>query len=80
MVFQVKELSALGFSDTARCGEALRLSGGEVKGALALLQRPLLEPFHQRMWSDQPEPPLNIHHPDKQVKILSEGNRSKPRS
>ncbi|XP_012683447.2 E3 ubiquitin-protein ligase RNF31 isoform X2 [Clupea harengus] len=63
---KVKELSALGFSDTARCGEALRLSGGEVKGALALLQRPLLEPFHQRMWSDQPEPPLNIHHPDKQ--------------
>ncbi|XP_028834240.1 E3 ubiquitin-protein ligase RNF31 isoform X2 [Denticeps clupeoides] len=63
---KVKELSVLGFTDSARCGEALRQGGGEVRGALALLQRPLLEPFHQRMWSDQPEPPIDIHHPDKQ--------------
>ncbi|XP_062375630.1 E3 ubiquitin-protein ligase RNF31 isoform X1 [Sardina pilchardus] len=63
---KVKELAALGFSDAGRCGEALRLSGGEVRGALAVLQRPLLDPFHQRMWSDQPEPPINIHLPDKQ--------------
>lgn len=65
-MLQVKELSVLGFSEAGRCGEALRLSGGEVRGALAVLQRPLLEPFHQRMWSDQPEPPINIHLPDKQ--------------
>ena len=64
---QVKELSALGFSDEAPCHEALMQSGGEVRGALALLQRPLLEPFHKHIWSDKPEPPVDIHHPDKQV-------------
>ncbi|KAK1878582.1 E3 ubiquitin-protein ligase RNF31 [Dissostichus eleginoides] len=63
---KVKELSALGFSDEAPCHEALRQSGGEVRGALALLQRPLLEPFHKHIWSDKPEPPVDIHHPDKQ--------------
>uniref|UniRef100_A0A8C7PC92 RBR-type E3 ubiquitin transferase n=1 Tax=Oncorhynchus mykiss TaxID=8022 RepID=A0A8C7PC92_ONCMY len=46
--------------------EVLRQSEGEVRGALSLLQRPLMEPFHQRMWSDQPEPPIDINHPDKQ--------------
>uniref|UniRef100_UPI003AADA360 E3 ubiquitin-protein ligase RNF31 n=1 Tax=Centroberyx gerrardi TaxID=166262 RepID=UPI003AADA360 len=63
---KVKELCSLGFGDEPRCHEVLRQSGGEVRGALALLQRPLLEPFHQRMWSDKPEPPIDIHHPDKQ--------------
>ncbi|XP_015813053.1 E3 ubiquitin-protein ligase RNF31 isoform X1 [Nothobranchius furzeri] len=63
---KVKELHVLGFSDTAHCHELLRQSGGEVRGALALLQRPLLEPFHKRIWSDKPEPPIDIHHPDKQ--------------
>uniref|UniRef100_A0A4W6DXU5 Ring finger protein 31 n=1 Tax=Lates calcarifer TaxID=8187 RepID=A0A4W6DXU5_LATCA len=63
---KVKELCALGFSDEARCHDVLRQSGGEVRGALALLQRPLLEPFHNRIWSDKPEPPVDIHHPDKQ--------------
>ncbi|XP_031730766.1 E3 ubiquitin-protein ligase RNF31-like isoform X4 [Anarrhichthys ocellatus] len=63
---KVKELCALGFSDEARCHEVLRQSGGEVRGALALLQRPLLEPFHKHIWSDKPEPPVDIHHPDKQ--------------
>lgn len=66
--YQVKELCALGFSDESRCHEVLRQSGGEVRGALALLQRPLLEPFHKRIWSEKPEPPVDIHHPDKQVK------------
>lgn len=82
MVSQVKELSVLGFSEAGRCGEALRLSGGEVRGALAVLQRPLLEPFHQRMWSDQPEPPINIHLPDKQVGFTLQENAdgSEPRS
>lgn len=64
---QMKELCALGFRDVSQCEEALRLSGGEVKGALSLLQRPLLEPFHQRIWTDQPEPPIDPKHPDKQV-------------
>lgn len=63
----MKELRALGFRDVSQCEEALRLSGGEVKGALSLLQRPLLEPFHQRIWTDQPEPPIDPKHPDKQV-------------
>lgn len=70
---QVKELCALGFSDEARCHEVLRQSGGEVRGALALLQRPLLEPFHKHIWSDKPEPPVDIHHPDKQVQPYSSG-------
>ncbi|KAM6908817.1 E3 ubiquitin-protein ligase RNF31-like isoform 1-T1 [Lycodopsis pacificus] len=63
---KMKELHSLGFRDALRCEEALRLSGGEVKGALSLLQRPLLEPFHQRIWTDQPEPPIDPKHPDKQ--------------
>ncbi|XP_056289401.1 E3 ubiquitin-protein ligase RNF31-like isoform X2 [Pseudoliparis swirei] len=63
---KMKELRSLGFREAPRCEEALRLSGGEVKGALSLLQRPLLEPFHQRIWADQPEPPIDPKHPDKQ--------------
>ncbi|XP_056869366.1 E3 ubiquitin-protein ligase RNF31-like [Takifugu flavidus] len=63
---KMKELHALGFRDVSQCEEALRLSGGEVTGALSLLQRPLLEPFHQRIWTDQPEPPIDPKHPDKQ--------------
>ncbi|XP_072219676.1 E3 ubiquitin-protein ligase RNF31 isoform X2 [Leuresthes tenuis] len=63
---KVKELCALGFSDETHCHELLRQSGGEVRGALALLQRPVLEPFHKRIWSDKPEAPVDIHHPDKQ--------------
>lgn len=66
---QMKELHALGFGDVSQCEEALRLSGGEVKGALSLLQRPLLEPFHQRIWTEQPEPPIDPKHPDKQVRL-----------
>ncbi|XP_069367686.1 E3 ubiquitin-protein ligase RNF31 isoform X4 [Paralichthys olivaceus] len=63
---KIKELCALGFRDEARCHEVLKQSGGEVRGALALLQRPLLEPFHNRIWSEKAEPPVDIHHPDKQ--------------
>ncbi|XP_020566402.1 E3 ubiquitin-protein ligase RNF31 [Oryzias latipes] len=63
---KVEELQVLGFRDDARCHEALRQSGGELRGALALLQRPLLEAFHMRIWSDKPDPPVDIHHPDKQ--------------
>ncbi|KAM4606355.1 E3 ubiquitin-protein ligase RNF31-like [Polymixia lowei] len=63
---KMKELRSLGFREEARCEEALRLSGGEVKGALSHLQRPLLEPFHQRIWTEQPEAPFDPQHPDKQ--------------
>ncbi|XP_029935669.1 E3 ubiquitin-protein ligase RNF31-like [Myripristis murdjan] len=63
---KMRELQSLGFREVSQCEEALRLSGGEVKGALSLMQRPLLEPFHQRIWSEQPEPPVDPHHPDKQ--------------
>lgn len=64
---QVKELCALGFSDKSRCHDMLRQSGGDVRGALVLLQRPLLQPFHSQIWSEEPEPPVDIYHPDKQV-------------
>lgn len=67
---QVKELSELGFRDEAQSHEVLRQSGGEVRGALVLLQRPLLEGFHKRIWSDKPDPPVDIHHPDKQVGLV----------
>ncbi len=66
---QIRELHSLGFRDVSQCEEALRQSGGEVKGALSLLQRPLLEPFHQRIWAEQPEPPIDPKHPDKQVRL-----------
>uniref|UniRef100_A0A3P8WZY2 RanBP2-type domain-containing protein n=1 Tax=Cynoglossus semilaevis TaxID=244447 RepID=A0A3P8WZY2_CYNSE len=65
-VSQVKELCALGFSDKSRCHDMLRQSGGDVRGALVLLQRPLLQPFHSQIWSEEPEPPVDIYHPDKQ--------------
>ncbi|XP_061586901.1 E3 ubiquitin-protein ligase RNF31-like [Cololabis saira] len=63
---KVQELGGLGFGDQARCHQVLQQSGGDLRGALALLQRPVLEPFHLRLWSDKPEPPVEIHHPDKQ--------------
>lgn len=66
---QMKELHSLGFQDKAQCEEALRLSGGELKGALSLLQRPILEPFHQHIWADQPEAPIDPKHPDKEVSL-----------
>lgn len=77
---QVQELCALGFSNAARCHEGLRQSGGEVRGALALLQRPLLEPFHKHIWSDKPEPPVDIHHPDKQVRPCRHAHQARVQS
>lgn len=65
---QMKELHSLGFRDVSQCEEALRQSGGQVKGALSLLQRPLLEPFHQRIWTNQSEPQIDPGDPDKQVR------------
>ncbi|KAK6299661.1 hypothetical protein J4Q44_G00296940 [Coregonus suidteri] len=63
---KMRELRSLGFREASQCEEALRLSGGEVQGALSVLQRPLLEPFHQRIWSDTLEAPIDAKSPDKQ--------------
>ncbi|KAL1006476.1 hypothetical protein UPYG_G00072840 [Umbra pygmaea] len=63
---KMRELRSLGFREASQCEDALRLSGGEVRGALSVLQRPLLEPFHLRIWSDQPEAPIDAQNPDKQ--------------
>ncbi|XP_077411174.1 E3 ubiquitin-protein ligase RNF31-like [Vanacampus margaritifer] len=63
---KMSELHSLGFRDPRQCEEALRQSGGEVKGALALLQRPLLDDFHKRIWSEQPEPPVDPNDPNKE--------------
>ncbi|KAM6977700.1 E3 ubiquitin-protein ligase RNF31-like, partial [Aplochiton taeniatus] len=63
---KVRELGSMGLRKVSQCEEALRLSGGDVKGALSLLQRPLLEHFHQRIWSDQLEAPFDAKDPDKQ--------------
>lgn len=72
----MRELRSLGFREASQCEEALRLSGGEVQGALSVLQRPLLEPFHQRIWSDQPEAPIDAKSPDKQVCVYTRGSRT----
>ncbi|XP_023680999.1 E3 ubiquitin-protein ligase RNF31-like isoform X1 [Paramormyrops kingsleyae] len=63
---KMEELSSLGFREADKCEEALRMSGGEVRGALSFLQRPLLEEFHKRVWSDLPEPTIDIKDPDRQ--------------
>ncbi|KAJ8339656.1 hypothetical protein SKAU_G00342890 [Synaphobranchus kaupii] len=63
---KVRELCSLGFTDEAACEDALRQSGGEVQGALCLLQRPLLEDFRQRVWSELPLADLNPKHPDRE--------------
>lgn len=63
----MEELFSLGFREADKCEEALRMSGGEVRGALSFLQRPLLEEFHKRVWSDLPEPTIDIKDPDRQV-------------
>lgn len=69
-MLQMKELHSLGFKDRAQCEAALRQSGGDLRGALSVLQQPLLEPFRQRVWSTQPEAPIDLDNPDKQVWAL----------
>ncbi|XP_061746510.1 E3 ubiquitin-protein ligase RNF31 isoform X2 [Nerophis ophidion] len=68
---KVQVLVSLGFREESRCHEVLRQGGGQLRAALTLLQRPLMDAFHQRIWSQQPEPPLDIHHPDKQMQSLT---------
>ncbi|XP_019729869.1 E3 ubiquitin-protein ligase RNF31-like [Hippocampus comes] len=63
---KMTELHSLGFRDACQCEKALLQSGGEVKGALSVLQRPLLDDFHQRIWNEQPEPPVDPNHPNKE--------------
>ncbi|XP_066578956.1 E3 ubiquitin-protein ligase RNF31 isoform X2 [Amia ocellicauda] len=62
---KVRELQAVGMWG-GQCAEALRRSGGSVREALCELQRPLLEPFHQRLWSQDCEPAIDVKHTDKQ--------------
>ncbi|CAL8311331.1 unnamed protein product [Merluccius merluccius] len=62
----MRELHSLGFQDEGQCHEALWQSGGEIRVALSLLQRPLLEPFHQRINANQSEAPIDANNPDKQ--------------
>ncbi|XP_072296664.1 E3 ubiquitin-protein ligase RNF31 [Eucyclogobius newberryi] len=62
---KVDELSGLGFADVSQVQDVLTQTGGQLRGALALLQRAMLEPFHERIWSEAPEPPVDVHHPDK---------------
>ncbi|XP_061777297.1 E3 ubiquitin-protein ligase RNF31-like [Nerophis ophidion] len=64
--FKMRELQSLGFRDASQCEDALRQSGGDLKSALSVLQRPLLNPFHLHMWSEEPEPPIDPKHPDKE--------------
>ncbi|XP_053740188.1 E3 ubiquitin-protein ligase RNF31 isoform X2 [Synchiropus splendidus] len=63
---KVEMLLSLGHQDPAACHDVLRQSGGEMHGALVLLQRPLLEVFHRNIWSEKPQTAVDIHHPDKQ--------------
>ncbi|XP_030630424.1 E3 ubiquitin-protein ligase RNF31-like [Chanos chanos] len=63
---KTRELQSLGFTDRVKCEEALRVSGGDLNGALTHLQHPLLEPLRQRIWSEQTEIIIDPKDPDKE--------------
>ncbi|KAJ3611852.1 hypothetical protein NHX12_021865 [Muraenolepis orangiensis] len=63
---KMRELRSLGFQDEGSCQEALMQSGGQVAGALPLLQRASLEPFRQRVDTNQSEAPIDAKNPDTQ--------------
>uniref|UniRef100_A0A8C5WDB8 RBR-type E3 ubiquitin transferase n=1 Tax=Leptobrachium leishanense TaxID=445787 RepID=A0A8C5WDB8_9ANUR len=63
---KVEELRALGFMDRGIVVAALYESAGDVRKALSLLQRPILEPFLIRMWEDQ-QPPIKVFSEDRQA-------------
>lgn len=64
---QVQELQSLGFGPEEGSLQALFQHGGDVARALTELQRQRLEPFHQRLWDNGPEPTPSWDGPDKQV-------------
>ncbi|KAI4885278.1 hypothetical protein NFI96_013677 [Prochilodus magdalenae] len=63
---QLCVLRALGFVDRLECEKTLFRNGGDLESTLSHLQQPLLEPFHQNIWKEQPQVPFNIDHPDKE--------------
>ncbi|KAM5193038.1 E3 ubiquitin-protein ligase RNF31 isoform 1-T4 [Mantella aurantiaca] len=63
---KVKELSTLGFQDRDKVVAALFETAGDVGRALSVLQKPLLEPFLQRVWEDS-EVPLQLDSKDRQA-------------
>ncbi|XP_006835466.1 PREDICTED: E3 ubiquitin-protein ligase RNF31 isoform X2 [Chrysochloris asiatica] len=63
---KVQELQSLGFGPEEGSLQALFQHGGDVTRALTELQRQRLEPFHQRLWDNGPEPTPSWDGPDKQ--------------
>ncbi|XP_018425140.1 PREDICTED: E3 ubiquitin-protein ligase RNF31 [Nanorana parkeri] len=63
---KVEELCTLGFQDRDKVVAALFETAGDVGRALCLLQKPLLEPFFQRVWEDD-EVPLQLDSKDRQA-------------
>ncbi|XP_058522230.1 E3 ubiquitin-protein ligase RNF31 isoform X2 [Ochotona princeps] len=63
---KVQELRMLGFRPEEGSLQALYQHGGDVARALTELQRQRLEPFHQRLWDNGPEPTPAWDGPDKQ--------------
>ncbi|KAM9330732.1 E3 ubiquitin-protein ligase RNF31 [Gastrophryne carolinensis] len=63
---KVEELCSLGFKNQDKVVAALFESSGDVGKALCILQKPLLEPFYQRIWDDT-EVPLQLDSKDKQA-------------
>lgn len=63
---QVRALRGLGFGVREPVLEALYHNEGDLWGALRDLQRPVLEPFRQRLWASN-EPPIDFHASDHQV-------------
>lgn len=70
----MQELRSLGFGPEEGSLQALFQHGGDVARALTELQRQRLEPFHQRLWDNGPEPTHSWDGPDKQV--LGGGEKS----
>ncbi|KAG8596107.1 hypothetical protein GDO81_001736 [Engystomops pustulosus] len=63
---KVEELCSLGFQDRDKVVAAIYESAGSVARALSILQKPLLEPFLQRVWEDK-EVPFQLDSADKQA-------------
>ncbi|XP_072271169.1 E3 ubiquitin-protein ligase RNF31 [Pyxicephalus adspersus] len=65
---KVEELLSLGFQDRDTVVAALFETAGDVGSALSMLQKPLLDPFLQRVWEDS-EVPLELDSKDRQANL-----------
>ncbi|XP_025048598.1 E3 ubiquitin-protein ligase RNF31 [Alligator sinensis] len=65
---KVRALRGLGFGVGEPVLEALYHNEGDLWGALRDLQRPVLEPFCQRLWASN-EPPIDFHASDHQAVV-----------